>query len=530
MSHLSINCATLWQSVTLILFFVNILCTSGSTADIWQTLNLPDEHIPYFFKNNEDVKSLCEKDPNCPYKRHLKSKRCWGYEKECPEKYHMSSPECDGESQGWAKRKEEQVEQFWTQADFGYAKEKLGQLQYMCEPIAPDDSSLKCVKYTRYCYGTNIYMDFSESKIKSSSDKFREDMFKHGQIGGQCKMYTDRLRKEGEHKSPLQSWYAELQEFISLPFNPIKSKKCDIILDKPTIVMKLDAGINMFHHFCDYVNLYLSQHVNNTFSTDVNIIMWDTSRTGYGDLFSTTWNAFTDHPVVHLNEYDGKKVCFRDLMFAFLPRMRYGLFYNMPLIPGCQKSSLIRAFSQHVLHRLKIPQQGPLRNKIRITLLSRKSGYRNILNEEELVNGLKTIQDYEVTLVQYNWKLSFLEQLKMTYNSDIFIGMHGAGLTHLLFQPDWAVIFELYNCEDQWCYKDLARLRGIHYITWEKQEKLIQEDEGHHPTLGAHAKFTNYSFDLREFLRLVAAAADHVRNAPSYKKAWAQLHGSKDEL
>lgn len=37
----------------------------------------------------------------------------------------------------------------------------------------------------------------------------------------------------------------------------------------------------------------------------------------------------------------------------------------------------------------------------------------------------------------------FLEQLKITYNSDIFIGMHGAGLTHLLFLPDWAVIFEL---------------------------------------------------------------------------------------
>jgi len=36
------------------------------------------------------------------------------------------------------------------------------------------------------------------------------------------------------------------------------------------------VGVNMFHHFCDYVNLYLSQHFNNTFSTDVNIIMWDT--------------------------------------------------------------------------------------------------------------------------------------------------------------------------------------------------------------------------------------------------------------
>ena len=34
-----------------------------------------------------------------------------------------------------------------------------------------------------------------------------------------------------------------------------------------------------------------------------------------------------------------------------------------------------------------------------------------------------------------------------------------------------------YNCEDHSCYYDLARSRGIHYMTWEKQTKVIQEDE-----------------------------------------------------
>ena len=37
----------------------------------------------------------------------------------------------------------------------------------------------------------------------------------------------------------------------------------------------------MFHHFCDFVNLYASQHVNNSFSTDIDIVMWDTVSTGY---------------------------------------------------------------------------------------------------------------------------------------------------------------------------------------------------------------------------------------------------------
>lgn len=39
----------------------------------------------------------------------------------------------------------------------------------------------------------------------------------------------------------------------------------------------------MYHHFCDFVNLYISQHINNSFSTDINIVMWDTvgSTTGH---------------------------------------------------------------------------------------------------------------------------------------------------------------------------------------------------------------------------------------------------------
>lgn len=55
--------------------------------------------------------------------------------------------------------------------------------------------------------------------------------------------------------------------------------------------------------------------------------------------------------------------------------------------------------------------------------------------------------------------------------------MHGAGLTHVLFLPKWASLFELYHCEDPACYSDLARLRGVHYLTWEDQSKLIQQDD-----------------------------------------------------
>uniref|UniRef100_A0A8W8LT34 EGF domain-specific O-linked N-acetylglucosamine transferase n=1 Tax=Magallana gigas TaxID=29159 RepID=A0A8W8LT34_MAGGI len=112
--------------------------------------------------------------------------------------------------------------------------------------------------------------------------------------------------------------------------------------------------------------------------------------------------------------------------------------------------------------------------------------------------------------------MPFKEQIETSYNSDIIIGMHGAGLTHLLFQPDWAVVIELYNCEDKACYHDLARSRGIHYMTWEKQSKVHQQDEGHHPTLGAHAKFTKYEFDVGEFMRLILKATEYVKSHPKF--------------
>lgn len=320
--------------------------------------------------------------------------------------------------------------------------------------------------------------------------------------------------------------FAELQMYSELDFHPMDDGHCDVIIDRPTIFMKLDAGVNMYHHFCDFVNLYISQHLNNSFSRDINIVMWDTSLYGYGDLFSETWRAFTDDDIIHLKTFDSKRVCFRDVVFSLLPRMRYGLFYNTPLISDCQSEGLFKAFSQHVLYRLGVPQEGPKEGRVRVTLLARSTEFRRIINQQELINALKTVLLFEVKLVDYKYKeMPFLEQIRVTHNSDIFIGMHGAGLTHLLFLPDWAVIFELYNCQDESCYCDLARLRGVHYMTWQKRDKVFPQDKGHHPTLGEHPKFTNYTFDVEEFMRLVLLAAEYVTRHPAWRAKQA-----RDEL
>jgi len=60
------------------------------------------------------------------------------------------------------------------------------------------------------------------------------------------------------------------------------------------------------------------------------------------------------------------------------------------------------------------------------------------------INRIRLAHCTSVKVVEYSWKnMSFEEQLSITRNSDIFIGMHGAGLAHFLFLPDWALAFEL---------------------------------------------------------------------------------------
>ncbi len=186
------------------------------------------------------------------------------------------------------------------------------------------------------------------------------------------------------------------------------------------------------------------------------------------------------------------------------------------------------------MHRFKIEQQGPLKEKIRVTLLARGTKFRNILNQDTLIKALnKKLKDQiEFKLVTYDMSTPFVEQIKQTHNSDIFMSMHGAGLTHLLFLPHWAAVFEIYNCEDKDCYQDLARLRGVKYFTWEKEDKVYPQDEGKHPQHGTpHKKFTNYSFEPNEFIRLVKKMIAYVKDHPKYQDAYKKKFATiKEEL
>ena len=194
---------------------------------------------------------------------------CWGYEPGCSPPYRVSQPQCEEGAQGWP-GEDDPVALFYKQADFGFVRERLEEMHSLCSPVSGEDklepgdrSSLHCSKDLQFCLAKNIQLDFSSlaGRVEQENLKYRMDIFHAGDITvSGCSLDTDNLGRQLELMSPLQSWAPELQNLRQSDENTRDA--CDITIDTPTYVVKLDASSNMYHHFCDFFNLYLSLSVS----------------------------------------------------------------------------------------------------------------------------------------------------------------------------------------------------------------------------------------------------------------------------
>ncbi|CAI4228148.1 unnamed protein product [Auanema sp. JU1783] len=345
----------MWLYPLLLTTFCSFSCTSSS----WENLNLPTRLLEYHIRSNIDLKERCLIDSNCPIKSDLlTSSRCWGYEEDChlndTYAHEVELGKCNLHTDRPIVRDAPQV--FFDQGDFGYLKSRLIKNE-ICISNNSLMSSLSCSDSLLYCYARNIFFDLSSFQVAGSA-RYRNDLIHEGEIGGNCEIFNSEvLNRNLDAKSYLQSWAHELKHFSSSNSFSVSQENCDIIFERPTVLMKLDASINMYHHFCDFVNLYASLHINNSFAQQIDVVWWDTHSEGFIDkFFGITWEAFSVKKPTELINLAGKRVCFRDVMLPLLARQRFGLFYNMPLTPGCSGSGLIHSFSHFILHRLQVEQ------------------------------------------------------------------------------------------------------------------------------------------------------------------------------
>lgn len=212
-----------------------VIATDEGANDYHLLIDLPPEHLPCYF-NAFPLASRywCSKrHSECTQKLMRGADRCWGYESDCKPDDRYAKSQCSGDHTG---------ETFFTQADFGYIRQQNNEMMVMCDPLFPGDSVLECSKNTRFCRGRNLLIDFGNLLDNTEKFRYKTDVLSVGHIGGFCKFHESRLKAELDHLSALQSWAPEMRNFVELPHRPLDSGICDRIIDKPTFIMKIDAG------------------------------------------------------------------------------------------------------------------------------------------------------------------------------------------------------------------------------------------------------------------------------------------------
>ncbi|KAH3884946.1 hypothetical protein DPMN_008932 [Dreissena polymorpha] len=155
------------------------------------------------------------------------------------------------------------------------------------------------------------------------------------------------------------------------------------------------------------------------------------------------------------------------------------------------------AYRHFVLTRFEINDEYVMNCKqIRITIIWRRNhvshprnpgGHvaRKIANEEEVWKAAKEADPMAIVNGVQLDRLGMDEQLELISRTDILIGMHGAGLTHILYLPKTAGVIEFfpsYMSPGNSHFRAMARWRRIKYIVWQNTDES-RERKDHSTTI-----------------------------------------------
>jgi hypothetical protein len=110
-------------------------------------------------------------------------------------------------------------------------------------------------------------------------------------------------------------------------------------------------------------------------------------------------------------------------------------------------------------------------SKIRIAMLFR-SGQRVVLNEAEVMQGLRDAFPSAEVFEYRPDDMTFEGQVSAMRNSTVLIGVHGAGLTNLMFLPSGASVVEILPWHwERHAYERMSVILGYTYGKWANTDR-----------------------------------------------------------
>ena len=372
--------------------------------------------------------------------------------------------------------------------------------EYVIENVIQENLDIfKWVKNNvTYCGGNYTGYDHRFFRLKHALYNPKDDTFSIECIGGNLpeKQYW--------------FWYVgkfglfKYSENLRYKDTKLASKAVRINYKSPTVVIFREHAHNFYHAMTQWYGIYLISKVFGYEFTSMNILIIDhVAYNQIDDHWKTLFNNFT-----HTQDFT-TPVLYDDIIFSIAgPESPMNKFYQPDL-------AYFADFSNMFLKIFGINGRKTLNCSNLVVVLSLRHDYifhpevdsknkrnaeRKFKNENELIETLEEeFKGHTVkTLLAENVPL--VEQLRLATNTDILISMHGCTLTHTMFLPKHAAIFELYPIF--WKFKDfyptIARWSRIKYDRWRNDDK---DNEFHdHYTRVPPEVFRNYARSIKNRL------------------------------
>ena len=256
----------------------------------------------------------------------------------------------------------------------------------------------------------------------------------------------------------------------------------DEVVEHPVLFITREGeeARNIFHSTTDFLNAFEAALIVGASRLDLEVVLLDNARPApYDGLWPRVFAP--RHGVRRVGDFAGRRVLFRQAIFS--PPGYHSLFFAgvRGENPVPHRVGLLDAFAGLVLRANGIdPVRKPVTGgPLRATLVVRRPYEtheymaRRLANKEVCLAALRSA-GLGVQAVDFAC-LPVEEQIRIASETDILVGVHGAGLTHLLWMPPHGGLLEIDpKSGDAWrCFRHPARWTGREVTVISEQERRI---------------------------------------------------------
>ncbi|KAK2745274.1 hypothetical protein FQN57_003969 [Myotisia sp. PD_48] len=306
--------------------------------------------------------------------------------------------------------------------------------------MSANESAPRLHQLPSYWYGTGPSAVFSQS-IKVNNLGFSPPK--------DTKNYTILVKREGEGNP----WHSLLEIF-----------SMSLTID----ALKIDSGDGRYKPF-----------LTNEDAKNTQVVILDRRKNGP---YFHLWSLFAERPTIRLANISHDALLSENVIVPLAGGSNPLWQGDWEVFP-CQRSDLLRVFSNRVLDHYQVDRSKPREEQIVVTFIDRKS--RRLTHQESYLEALsKNMSQIKVQSIDFA-AIPFKEQLKVARATDVLVGVHGAGLTHSMFLREGSVVVEILPRDfNHKGFLNVANLLGhshfsVHASNQNPQPSHLRRDKWH---------------------------------------------------